>query len=128
MPKEIVRTDTAPTPVGPYSQGVRAGNLFFVAGQGCMNPATGQMARESIESETRQVLENVRAILGAAGLTLAQVVKTTCYLADMNDFQAFNAVYATYFTDQPPARTTIQAGRLPGDIRVEVEAIALVEA
>ena len=127
MPKEIVRTDTAPTPVGPYSQGVRAGNLFFVAGQGCMNPATGQMARESIESETRQVLENVRAILGAAGLTLAQVVKTTCYLADMNDFQAFNAVYATYFTDQPPARTTIQAGRLPGDIRVEVEAIALVE-
>ncbi len=128
MPKEIVRTDTAPTPVGPYSQGVRAGNLFFVAGQGCMNPATGQMARESIESETRQVLENVRAILGAAGLTLAQVVKTTCYLADMNDFQAFNAVYATYFTEQPPARTTIQAGRLPGDIRVEVEAIALVEA
>ena len=128
MPKEIVRTDTAPTPVGPYSQGVRAGNLFFVAGQGCMNPATGQMARESIESETRQVLENVRAILAAAGLSLAQVVKTTCYLADMNDFQAFNAVYATYFTDQPPARTTIQAGRLPGDIRVEVEAIALVEA
>jgi 2-iminobutanoate/2-iminopropanoate deaminase len=127
MPKEIVRTDTAPTPVGPYSQGVRAGNLFFVAGQGCMNPATGQMARESIESETRQVLENVRAILAAAGLSLAQVVKTTCYLADMNDFQAFNAVYATYFTDQPPARTTIQAGRLPGDIRVEVEAIALVE-
>jgi 2-iminobutanoate/2-iminopropanoate deaminase len=127
MPKEIVRTDTAPTPVGPYSQGVRAGNLFFVAGQGCMNPATGQMARESIESETRQVLENVRAILAAAGLSLSQVVKTTCYLADMNDFQAFNAVYATYFTDQPPARTTIQAGRLPGDIRVEVEAIALVE-
>jgi 2-iminobutanoate/2-iminopropanoate deaminase len=127
MPKEIVRTDTAPTPVGPYSQGVRAGNLFFVAGQGCMNPATGQMARESIESETRQVLENVRAILAAAGLSLGQVVKTTCYLADMNDFQAFNAVYATYFTDQPPARTTIQAGRLPGDIRVEVEAIALVE-
>ena len=74
MPKEIVRTDTAPTPIGPYSQGVRAGNLFFVAGQGCMNPATGQMARESVESETRQVLENVKAILGAAGLSLGQVV------------------------------------------------------
>ena len=127
MPKEIVRTDTAPTPVGPYSQGVRAGNLFFVAGQGCMNPATGQMARESIESETRQVLENVKAILAAAGLSLGQVVKTTCYLADMNDFQAFNAVYATYFAEQPPARTTIQAARLPGDIKVEVEAIALIE-
>jgi 2-iminobutanoate/2-iminopropanoate deaminase len=127
MPKEIVRTDTAPTPIGPYSQGVRAGNLFFVAGQGCMNPATGQMARESVESETRQVLENVKAILGAAGLSLGQVVKTTCYLADMNDFQAFNAVYATYFAEQPPARTTIQAARLPGDIKVEVEAIALIE-
>ncbi|HVG95784.1 MAG TPA: RidA family protein [Chloroflexota bacterium] len=127
MPKEIVRTDTAPTPIGPYSQGVRAGNLFFVAGQGCMNPATGQMARESVESETRQVLENVKAILGAAGLSLGQVVKTTCYLADMNDFQAFNAVYATYFAEQPPARTTIQAARLPGDIKVEVEAIALID-
>ena len=127
MPKEIVRTDTAPTPIGPYSQGVRAGNLFFVAGQGCMNPATGQMARESVEAETRQVLENVKAILGAAGLSLGQVVKTTCYLADMNDFQAFNAVYATYFAEQPPARTTIQAARLPGDIKVEVEAIALIE-
>jgi 2-iminobutanoate/2-iminopropanoate deaminase len=127
MPKEIVRTDTAPTPIGPYSQGVRAGNLFFVAGQGCMNPATGQMARESVEAETRQVLENVKAILAAAGLSLGQVVKTTCYLADMNDFQAFNAVYATYFAEQPPARTTIQAARLPGDIKVEVEAIALIE-
>jgi 2-iminobutanoate/2-iminopropanoate deaminase len=127
MPKEIVRTDTAPTPIGPYSQGVRAGNLFFVAGQGCMNPATGQMARESVETETRQVLENVKAILAAAGLSLGQVVKTTCYLADMNDFQAFNAVYATYFAEQPPARTTIQAARLPGDIKVEVEAIALIE-
>jgi 2-iminobutanoate/2-iminopropanoate deaminase len=127
MPKEIVRTDTAPTPIGPYSQGVRAGNLFFVAGQGCMNPATGQMARESVEAETRQVLENVKAIPAAAGLSLGQVVKTTCYLADMNDFQAFNAVYATYFAEQPPARTTIQAARLPGDIKVEVEAIALIE-
>ena len=127
MPKEIVRTDTAPAPIGPYSQGVRAGNLFFVAGQGCMNPATGQMARESVEAETRQVLENVKAILAAAGLSLGQVVKTTCYLADMNDFQAFNAVYATYFAAQPPARTTIQAARLPGDIKVEVEAVALIE-
>ena len=127
MPKEIVRTDTAPAPIGPYSQGVRAGNLFFVAGQGCMNPATGQMARESVEAETRQVLENVKAILAAAGLSLGQVVKTTCYLADMNDFQAFNAVYATYFAEQPPARTTIQAARLPGDIKVEVEAVALIE-
>jgi 2-iminobutanoate/2-iminopropanoate deaminase len=127
MPKETVRTDTAPTPIGPYSQAVRAGDLIFVAGQGCLNPATGQMERGSIESETRQVLENVKAILAAAGASLEQVVKTTCFLADMNDFQAFNKVYAEYFPSEPPARTTIQAGRLPGDIRVEVEAVALVE-
>jgi 2-iminobutanoate/2-iminopropanoate deaminase len=127
MPKQIVRTDTAPTPIGPYSQAVKAGNLIFVAGQGCMNPSTGQMERDSIASETRQVLENVKSILAAAGATLGDVVKTTCFLADINDFQAFNAVYAEYFADQPPARTTIQAARLPGDIRVEVEAVALVE-
>jgi 2-iminobutanoate/2-iminopropanoate deaminase len=127
MPKEIVRTDTAPSPIGPYSQGVRAGDLIFVAGQGCLNPRTGQMERESIQSETRQVLENVRAILEAAGASLQDVVKTTCFLADIGDFQAFNAVYAEYFPSQPPARTTIQAGRLPGDIRVEVEAVALLE-
>jgi 2-iminobutanoate/2-iminopropanoate deaminase len=127
MPKQIVRTDTAPTPIGPYSQAVKAGNLVFVAGQGCMNPSTGQMERGSIASETRQVLENVKSILAAAGATLGDVVKTTCFLADINDFQAFNAVYAEYFADQPPARTTIQAARLPGDIRVEVEAVALLE-
>lgn len=127
MPKEIVRTDTAPSPIGPYSQAVRAGNLIFVAGQGCMNPRTGQMERESIQAETRQVLENVKAILTAAGASLDDVVKTTCFLADMNDFQAFNAVYAEYFVEQPPARSTVQAARLPGDIRVEVEVVALLE-
>jgi 2-iminobutanoate/2-iminopropanoate deaminase len=124
--KQIVRTDTAPTPIGPYSQAVKAGNLIFVAGQGCMNPRTGQMERESIQSETRQVLENVKAILEAAGASLTDVVKTTCYLANIEDFQAFNAVYAQYFPTDPPARTTIQAGRLPGDIRVEIEVVAQV--
>lgn len=127
MPKEIVRTDTAPSPIGPYSQAVRAGNLIFVAGQGCMNPQTGQMERGSIQSETRQVMENVKSILAAAGASLSDVVKTTCFLADIDDFQAFNAVYAEYFTSAPPARTTIQAARLPGDIRVEVEVVALLE-
>jgi 2-iminobutanoate/2-iminopropanoate deaminase len=124
--KQIVRTDSAPKPVGPYSQAVRTGNLVFVAGQGPLNPATGQRVSESIEAETRQVLENVKAILSAAGSSLDKVVKTTCYLADMNDFQAFNGVYAEYFPSEPPARTTIQAARLPMDIRVEVEAIATV--
>ncbi|MGH2354224.1 MAG: RidA family protein [Chloroflexota bacterium] len=122
--KQTVRTDNAPKPVGPYSQAVQTGDLIFVAGQGCMNPKSGQMERESIQSETRQVLENVKSILEAAGASLDDVVKTTCFLADMNDFQAFNAVYAEYFPTDPPARTTIQAGRLPGDIKVEIEAIA----
>ena len=125
--KEVVRTENAPKPIGPYSQAIRTGNLLFVAGQGPMNPQTGQMQRQDIQAETRQVLENVKAILEAAGASLAQVVKTTCYLADIDDFQAFNAVYAEYFPADPPARTTIQAGRLPGDIRVEVEVVASLE-
>ena len=127
MPKEIVRTDTAPSPIGPYSQAVHAGNLIFVAGQGCVNPRTGQREDGSIQAETRQVMENVKAILEAAGASMQDVVKTTCFLADINDFQAFNAVYAEYFPSEPPARTTIQAARLPNDIRVEVEAVALLE-
>ena len=125
--KEVVRTENAPKPIGPYSQAIRTGNLLFVAGQGPMNPQTGQMQRQDIQAETRQVLENVKAILEAAGASLAQVVKTTCYLADINDFQAFNAVYAQYFPTDPPARTTIQAARLPGDIRVEVEVVAALD-
>jgi 2-iminobutanoate/2-iminopropanoate deaminase len=125
--KQVIRTDSAPKPVGPYSQGVRTGNLLFVAGQGALDPQTGQVNRESIQAETRQVLENVKAILEASGASLAAVVKTTCYLADMNDFQAFNAVYAEYFPTDPPARTTIQAGKLPLDLRVEVEAVAALE-
>ena len=125
--KQIVRTDNAPKPVGPYSQAVRAGNLLFVAGQGALDSRTGQVRRESIQAETRQVLENVKAILEASGASLAAVAKTTCYLADMNDFQAFNAVYAEYFPQDPPARTTIQAGKLPLDLRVEIEVIAVLD-
>jgi 2-iminobutanoate/2-iminopropanoate deaminase len=125
--KQVVKTDNAPKPVGPYSQAVRSGNLVFFAGQGCLNPKTGEKEAGSVQAETRQVLENVKAILEAAGTSLSRVVKTTCFLADMNDFQAFNAVYAEYFPTDPPARTTIQAGRLPLDLRVEVEAIAEVD-
>ena len=125
--KQVVRTGNAPEPIGPYSQAIKAGNLLFVAGQGCKNPRTGEMVRDTIQHETRQVLENVKAILEAAGASLDKVVKTTCFLADINDFQAFNAIYAEYFPHDPPARTTIQAGRLPGDIRVEIEAVATLE-
>lgn len=124
--KQVIRTDQAPKPVGPYSQAIISGDLVFVAGQGGLDPQTGEVKRESILTETRQVLENLKAILQAAGSSLDGVVKTTCYLADMGDFQAFNGVYAQYFPTEPPARTTIQAARLPLDLRVEIEAIAEV--
>ena len=125
--KQVVTTDNAPKPVGPYSQAIRSGNLVFVAGQGCLNPKTGEKETGSVQAETRQVLENVKAILEAAGTSMSRVVKTTCFLADMNDFQAFNAVYAEYFPSDPPARTTIQAGKLPLDLKVEIEAIAEID-
>ena len=125
--KQVIRTEQAPKPVGPYSQAIRTGNLVFVAGQGALDPQTGEVQRQSIQTETKQVLENLKAILEASGSSLGQVVKTTCYLADMNDFQAFNAVYAEYFPQDPPARTTIQAGRLPLDLRVEIEVVATID-
>lgn len=125
--KKIIRTENAPKPVGPYSQAVRAGNLLFVSGQGALNPATGEPVRDGVEAETRQVMENLKAILEAAGSSLDNVVKSTCYLADLADFQTFNGIYATYFASDPPARTTIQAARLPLDFRVEVDVIATVD-
>ena len=125
MQREVVRTDGAPKPIGPYSQAIKSGNLVFVAGQGPVDPATGQKSADVAE-QTRQVMLNLKAILEAAGASMSSVVKTTCFLRDMNDFPRFNAVYAEFFTSEPPARTTIQAARLPGDIDVEVEAIASI--
>ena len=125
MQREVVRTDRAPKPIGPYSQAIKLGNLVFVAGQGPVDPATGQKSADVAE-QTRQVMLNLKAILEAAGASMSSVVKTTCFLRDMNDFPRFNAVYAEFFTSEPPARTTIQAARLPGDIDVEVEAIASI--
>lgn len=127
MAKEIVKTANAPLPIGPYSQAVKAGSLVFVAGQGPTDPVSRAVVATDIAGQTRQTLLNLKAILEAAGSSLHQVVKTTCFLRDMNDFAVFNAVYAEFFTAEPPARTTIQADRLPGDISVEVEAIATLE-
>jgi len=124
MAKEIVRTDAAPRPVGPYSQATRSGDLVFVAGQGALDPATGKVVEGGIQEQTRRVLENIKAILEAAGSSMDRVLKTTCYLKDINDFAAFNQVYAAYFPADPPARTTIQAARLPLDLLVEIEVIA----
>ena len=119
-----ILTDKAPKPIGPYSQGIIEGDFIFVAGQGCMNPATGKMEMGDVRKETRQVFENIKAILEAGGSSLDKVVKCNVYLRDINDFAAMNEVYATVFAAPYPARTTIQAGALPGGIAVEIECIA----
>jgi 2-iminobutanoate/2-iminopropanoate deaminase len=127
MEHSIVATKNAPGAIGPYSQGVRvSGGFVFTAGQIGLVPATGEIVGGDIESQTRQGLENLKAILEAAGSGILHVVKTTVYLKDMGDFAAMNAVYATYFKNAAPARTTVEVSRLPRDARVEIEAIAVV--
>ncbi|MCX7623362.1 MAG: RidA family protein [Thermomicrobium sp.] len=125
--REVIRTEKAPQPIGPYVQAVRVGNLVFTAGQIPLDPETGQLVAGGIEEQTTRVLENLKAILEAAGSSLAQVVRTTCFLADLDDFAAFNRVYSRYFGEHPPARTTVQAARLPGGALVEIDCIAVVE-
>jgi 2-iminobutanoate/2-iminopropanoate deaminase len=122
--RNAILTDKAPKPLGPYSQGIIEGEFIFVAGQGCINPRTGARELGDVRSETKRTFENVRAILEAAGSSLEHVVKCNVYLRDINDFSAMNEVYETFFTAPFPARTTIQAGALPGGIAVEIECIA----
>ena len=126
MPKEIIATPHAPAALGPYSQGIKVGNLVFTAGQLGLDPTTGKLV-EGLEAQTEQALQKLAAILEAAGSRLENVVKTTCFLADINDFKAFNTVYARFFASNPPARSTVQAGALPAGGRVEIEVVALVE-
>lgn len=126
MPKTIIRSDDAPAPVASYSQAVRAGNLLFTSGQIAIDPKTGRMVEGGIEPETRQVLDNLGAVLAAAKASYRDVLKATVYLADMNEFAAFNAVYAKYFGDEPPARVTVGVAALPRNARVEIEAVALL--
>ena len=123
--KDIVATDRAPRAIGPYSQAVRAGNLVFASGQIPIDPATGEFIAGGIAEQTEQVLKNLTAVFEAAGIGMNQVVKTTVFLADMDDFTAMNEVYARFFKENPPARATVQAARLPRDARVEIEAIAV---
>ncbi|MDZ7373266.1 MAG: RidA family protein [candidate division KSB1 bacterium] len=128
MPKKMVRTDKAPAAIGPYSQGMIAqGKLLFVSGQIPLDPQTGDITGDNIEAQTRRVLENVRAIVEAAGGTLAHVVKTTVYLRDLQDFAKMNQVYAEYFGQNPPARATVQVAALPRGALVEIEAIAVLD-
>jgi 2-iminobutanoate/2-iminopropanoate deaminase len=123
MRKPVV-TDKAPKPVGPYSQAIIDGDTIYVAGQGPGNPQTGQLEMGDVPSQTRRTLDNMKAILEAAGSSLDKVLRCNVYLKDINDFAAMNQVYGTYFSAPHPARTTIQAGALPGGISVEIDCIA----
>ncbi len=128
MPKQVVSTDKAPAAVGAYSQGVTANGFIFTAGQVPLIPGTSDLAEGGIEAQTHQVMKNIKGLLEASGSNLSSVVKTTVFLADINDFAAFNAVYGTYFPQDPPARTTVQAGALPIGALIEVEAVAILES
>jgi 2-iminobutanoate/2-iminopropanoate deaminase len=124
--RERVQTDQAPAAIGPYSQAIRAGGFVFVSGQIAIDPATGQFISGGVAEQTRQVLKNLSAVLEAAGSGLDKVVKTTVFLQDMQEFAQMNEVYATFFSDAPPARATVAAAGLPRDARVEIEAVALL--
>jgi len=122
--KQAISSTDAPKAIGPYSQAVKAGQLLFLSGQVPLDPATGQMIDGDIAAQTRRVFENLGAVLKAGGRSFADVVRTTVFLADMNDFAAMNEVYGQYFTEPYPARATVQVARLPKDARVEIDLIA----
>jgi len=126
LAKQAISSPDAPTAIGAYSPAIRAGNLLFVSGQVPMNPATATLVDGDITAQTEQVMRNLTALLKAAGAGFEHVVKTTVFLADMNDFAAMNAVYAKYMVDPPPARATVQVARLPRDVKVEIDLIAVL--
>src|SRR3954452_19664897 len=126
--KQAIASPAAPKAIGPYSSALRAGQLLFVSGQVPFDPATGNMVDGDIAAQTRRVLQNIGALLEAGGLTFTSVVRTTVFLADMNDFSAMNDVYRTFFTEPYPARSTVQAARLPRDARIEIDVIAMRDA
>jgi 2-iminobutanoate/2-iminopropanoate deaminase len=124
--KKIVSTEKSPKAIGPYSQAVIYDGVAYLSGQIPLDPATGQLVEGDIAVQTERVLENLKALLGACGASLESVLKTTVYLKDMGDFSKMNEVYARYFTQNPPARATVEASRLPRDVAIEVDAIAVV--
>jgi 2-iminobutanoate/2-iminopropanoate deaminase len=124
MTREVISTAAAPGAIGPYSQAIGIEGLVFCSGQIPLDPATGEVVPGGIEEQTRRVMENIRGVLAAAGSSFERIVKTTIFLADMNDFAKVNTIYAEYFQADPPARSTVQVARLPRDVRVEVEVIA----
>ena len=124
MSRKIIRTEKAPAPIGPYSQAVQHGNLLFVSGQIALNPATNELITFSIGDETRQVMENIGAILSEAGMDYSNILKASIFISDMNNFGKINEVYGQYFQVDPPARETVQVARLPRDVNVEISVIA----
>jgi 2-iminobutanoate/2-iminopropanoate deaminase len=124
MTRQAISTSNAPAAVGPYSQAIVSGDLVFCAGQGAIDAATGNVLTGTVEEETERTLRNLGAVLDAAGVGFADVVKTTVFLTDMDDFAAMNGVYATFFPDPPPARSTVAVKQLPKGFKVEIEAIA----
>ncbi len=123
---QVISTTNAPQALGPYSQGIRAGEFVFCAGQVGLDPASGKIVEGGVEAQTRRALQNLSGVLQAAGSSLDRVVKTTVFLANMDDFQKMNAVYAEFFPSTKPARSTVQVARLPRDAAVEIEAIAVI--
>jgi 2-iminobutanoate/2-iminopropanoate deaminase len=127
MNKEVISTPNAPSAIGPYSQAIRAGNLLFVSGQISIDPSTGNVIDDkTIQGQTRRVLQNLIAIVEAAGGSAQSIIKTTVFLRDMSDFAEMNAVYSTFFTASPPARATVEAARLPRDVSIEIDCIAVI--
>jgi 2-iminobutanoate/2-iminopropanoate deaminase len=124
MTKKFIKTQSAPQPIGPYSQGIRAGNFLFVSGQGPIDPKTGKMIEADIEKQTHQTLQNVRAIVEDSGLSLNDVVKVSIFLKNASDFQKMNEIYKTFFQENPPTRTTVQADFVSPGMLIEIDAIA----
>ena len=123
--KEPVQTEGAPKAIGPYSQAIKANGLVFCSGQVALDPATGQVIEGGIREQTERVMRNLKAVLEAAGSSFDRAIKTTVFLADLSDFSEMNAVYGSFFGDPPPARSTVEVSRLPKDVRIEVDVIAL---
>ena len=123
--KKVIKTSNAPAAIGPYSQAIEINGMLFISGQIPVNPANGEIKGNTTKEQTRQVIENIKAVLSGAGYTIDDIVKTTCYLTDMNDFPEMNEVYALYFKENPPARATVGVNKLPKGVMVEIDAIAV---
>ena len=123
MPKRVLKTPSAPGALGPYSVAVQAGDLVFISGQVAIDPATGERAPDDVAKQTKQIMKNLKAIIGDVGLTMNDIAKSTIFLTDMNDFPTVNEVYGSYFDREPPARSTVEVAALPGGFLVEIEVI-----